>query len=120
SAVDHIGQIPHLHRVGGHAGEIETQPAPIVGADPGGELPPAERVRHVDRLGEVGDLVLGDRQGDQLRRHAQGVQVESGGVGRVDGDGRGRAHRVGPDAPAEEADVADVVAAAPAADPADV
>ena len=95
---------------------VETRP-------PAGQVPPEpaprDLDRHVDRLGQVGDLVLalGTRvQRDVVAERAE-PEASSGRVGRI-GRGRRATDRLGIDPPQEEPDVRDVVAAATGGDPA--
>lgn len=111
-----IRQVAHVNFVGVEPGQPE--PRSVVRGDRRVELPPAERVGHVDGLGQVGDLVLCDRQCEQRRRYAERVQVEASQLTRLCRYDQAPGQRVTLQLPTEQADIADVVPATTTVDPA--
>ncbi len=85
-----------------------------------GERAARDARRHVDRLGERGDALLGDGQVEERRVVAERAEEEVSVVAECGGDCVRARERVGAKAPEEDADVRDVVAPAAARDAAHV
>ncbi len=64
--------------------EQDAAPGAVVGADVVADEAPAQRKRYVERLGQVGDLLLCARQPEQRLVRAESVEAEALAVGVLD------------------------------------
>ena len=106
--VEHDARVDVVHRLARRrTGAVVERLVRVERATP-------DRIGHVDRLGEMGDLVLRQRVGEELERVAERAR-EPAAVVELDRRAAGVPVRVKP--PQEDADVRDVEAPAPALDP---